>query len=86
MFQNSAELLFNKTNGLLIYNDEIAESRSNDVEVKGLSDHKADNEGSFDDCVSCSLTSMLLGSRLRVKGELESKKMDELLKTLPLKK
>ena len=76
---------FNKKNGILTYDDELVGSRANDVEQKGLSDRKAAKEGPVANCVSCSLTSILFGMRLRVKGETESNNMNELLKTLPLK-
>ena len=75
-----------KKNGVLTYDDEMIGSRANDVEGKSLSNRKAAKEGPVADCVSCALTSVLFGMRLRVKGETEPNNMNELLGTLPLKK
>ena len=86
IFQNSVTTLFNKKNGVLTYDDEMIGSRANDVESKSLSNRKSAKEGPVADCVSCALTSVLFGMRLRVKGETEAKNMNELLGTLPLKK
>ena len=79
-------MLFNMKNGHLTYDDELVVSHANDVQVKGLNNQKASKEGPVFNCVSCSITSILFVIRLRVTGETESKIIDQLLKTLPLKK
>ena len=85
MFQKSVDMSFNKKNGILTYDDDLVGSCANYVEKKGLSNQKAAKEGLVAICVSCSLTSIFFGMRLRLKGETESNNMNELLKTLPLK-
>ena len=54
-----------------------------DVETKTLSDRKAGKEGPVTDCVSCSLTNILYGSRLRVKGVSQADNVYTLIGTLP---
>jgi len=83
IYAPSASMFINKTNGVLVVDDELVGSRAKDVELKSLSNRKAGKEGPVADCVSDSLTSVLLGMRLRVKGESQSDNVKQLLRTLP---
>jgi hypothetical protein len=82
VFEQSATHLLNKHNGVLVIDDELISSRASDVEAKTISNRKAGKEGPVADCVSCSVTNMLYGVRLRVKGERQSDNVEELMKTL----
>jgi len=83
IYAPSASMFINTTNGVLVVDDELVASRAKDVELKSLSNRKAGKEGPVSDCVSDSLTSVLCGMRLRVKGESQTENVKELLRTLP---
>jgi hypothetical protein len=80
-FERSVTHLLNKHNGVLVIDDELISSRASDVETKTISNRKAGKEGPVSDCVSCSVTNILYGARLRVKGESQSDNVEELTKT-----
>ena len=63
--------------------DELIGSRAGDVETKTLSCKKAGKDGPVADCVADSLLSIVLGMRLRVKGEKQQENVENLLDTLP---
>ncbi len=82
-FENSIQLLLNKTNGVPVVDDELIPSRAGDVERKAVTNRKAGKEGPVADCIACSQTSVIFGMRLRVQGETEEHNVSELLKCLP---
>ena len=73
----------NRTNGSLIIDDELISSRAKDVESKTVSNRKAGKEGPVSNCLACSLTSVLYGMRLRVKGVTQEENVAALLSNLP---
>ena len=68
IFEPSRNLLYNKKNGHIVIDDELVSLRAKDVSKKTVQHRKKGKEGLSIDCVSCSLTSVLLGMRLRVPG------------------
>ena len=82
-FKNSIQLLLNRTDGVLVVDDELIPSRAGDVERKAVTNRKAGKEGPVADCIACSQTSVIFGMRLRVQGDKEEQNVSELLKCLP---
>ena len=68
-FKRSVEIRLNKKNGKLVVYDELIASKSGDVKLIFFSERKHGKEGHIADCVACYLTNVILGMRLRQKGE-----------------
>lgn len=83
IFKPSVEMLLNLKDGSIVVDDELIGSRAGDVELKTLSARKAGKDGPVADCVGCGMTAMVLGMRLRVKGEAQEDNVTKLLSTLP---
>ena len=83
VFERSIKTLLNCSNGSLVIDDELISSRAKDVESKTVSNRKAGKEGPVSDCLACSLTSVLYGMRLRVKGVTQEENVAALLSNLP---
>ena len=83
VFERSIKTLLNRSNGSLVIDDELISSRAKDVESKTVSNRKAGKEGPVSDCLACSLTSVLYGMRLRVKGVTQEENVAALLSNLP---
>ena len=83
IFKNSASLLFNTKNGILVVDDELVSSRASDVEAKAYTVRKAGKDGPISDAMAESMICLLLGMRLRVTGESQRDNVAELLKTAP---
>ena len=82
-FERSIKTLLNRSNGSLVIDDELISSRAKDVESKTVSNRKAGKEGPVSDCLACSLTSVLYGMRLCVKGVTQEENVAALLSNLP---
>ena len=72
-----------KRSGALETDDELILSRASDVKTKMAGNREAEKEGPAADCISCSVTSVLRGVRLRVKGEKQSDNVEELMRAQP---
>ena len=82
-FERSVDTFLNKSNGKLVVDDELISSKSVDVELKCVSERKQGKEGPVSDCISCSLTSIMFGMRLRLKGDKQESNVLALLDHLP---
>ena len=83
IFQRSIKCLLNKSNGMLVIDDELVSSQSKDVELKNISQRKKGKEGQTADCINCSLTNLQYGMKLRVRGTSQFDNVGLLVKTLP---
>lgn len=85
--QSNKILLSRRMSGVVfVLDDELVASRANDVELKTLSNRKSGKEGPVADCLSCSLTNVMFGMRLRVKGEAQQTNITKLLQSTSARK
>ena len=83
IFERSIKKLLNRSNRSLVIDDELISSRAQDVESTTVSNRKAGKEGPVSDCLVCSLTSVLYGMMLCVKGVTQEENVALLLSNLP---
>ena len=69
--------------GRLVVDNELIASKSDDVELKIVSERKQVKEGPVSYCIACSLTSIQLGMRLRLKGDTQEKNVIKMMVNLP---
>lgn len=81
--ERSVDIFLNKSNGKLVVDDKLIACKPVDVELKCVSQRKLDKEGPVSDCISCSLTSIMFGMRLRLKGDKQESNVQALLDYLP---
>ena len=83
IFKRHVAIFLDRTNGQLVLDDEPITSKSRTVESKYVTRRKKGKEGPATDCVTCSLSYVIFGIRLRLVGDKEVDNMYKLLEHLP---
>ena len=82
IFECSVEIFLNMKNRCLAADDKLITSKSDDVDLKCVSERKQGKEGHATNWIVSSLTSILLGIRLHLKGDIQENNIIQMMTNL----
>jgi hypothetical protein len=83
VFERSVEFFFDTLYSSVALDDELTGSKAQDVEVKIVTDRKAEGEGPTSDCICDSYLQLVLGMRIKTFADSQLTNVEKLLDCLP---